>query len=253
MAHGYTPDPLQEAAYTPVPGLLHKYPSRALLIAAGGCAVNCRYCFRRHFPYSQHLPSDRLEQWLGYIAAHPEISEVILSGGDPLLCGNALLQRFIGAVERMPHIRSLRIHTRIPVVLPERVEPGLLEVLKGASVPIVLALHSNCAAEIDESVVRALHQLHRCGVLLLNQSVLLQGVNDSVEALSSLSMALQRARVLPYYLFLLDPVQGSAHFDVPLERALALHEGLRRALPRYLVPRLAQEVPGEPHKRVLAG
>lgn len=251
LAAGYTPDPLLEADFTPVPGLLHKYPSRVLLIASGGCAINCRYCFRRHFPYGEHR--NQIAAWVAYLEAHKEVHEVILSGGDPLLCSDQQLAEWLGALQEIEHIDSLRIHSRIPVVLPDRITPELIAVFKQLHKPITLVLHSNCAAEIDQSVLRALKRLHQAGVVLLNQSVLLKGVNDSAAALRDLSLSLQRARVLPYYLFLLDAVQGSAHFEVSETTALALHSELCRQLPRYLVPRLAREIAGELHKQVLAG
>jgi EF-P beta-lysylation protein EpmB len=232
---------------------LHKYDGRALLIATGSCAIHCRYCFRREFPYGeQQASAGRFRHALEQIAADESIAEVILSGGDPLSLSNARLAELGARLESIPHLRRLRIHSRHPVVLPGRVDEGLLDWLGGLRLSTVLVIHANHAAEIDGEVEAALAALSGCRVLLLNQSVLLRGVNDSVEALAALSERLADVGVLPYYLHLLDRVRGAAAFEVPEGRARELAEALRGLLPGYLVPRLVREVPGERSKTPVA-
>ena len=263
---GFTADPLAEAAATAQPGLLRKYRGRALLVVTGACAVHCRYCFRRHFPYAENRPGrgpaggsrdDGRGGWraaLDALAADPTVEEVILSGGDPLSVADDRLEGLVRAIEAIPHVRRLRVHSRNPIVLPERVDDRLLSWLAPPSaeprrrLERVLVVHANHAREIDGAVVAALGRLRSAGVTLLNQSVLLAGVNDSVEALEELSRALFGAGVLPYYLHLLDRVAGAAHFDVPEERARGLVGELAARLSGYLVPKLVREVPGAPAK-----
>jgi len=245
---GFGSDPLAEHAAFRAPGLLQKYHGRALLIASGACAVNCRYCFRREFPYSEQLGSGALSQALDTIALDPGIEEVILSGGDPLSLSNARLRAITGRLAQIPHIRRLRVHTRLPVVLPSRVDAGLTDWLRHLPWPVAVVLHSNHGNEIDDSVRAACARLREAGATLLNQAVLLRGVNDSVAALSSLSQRLFAAGVVPYYLHLLDRVRGVAHFEVPEERAQRLVGELASTLSGYLVPRLVREVPGGPAK-----
>ncbi|MGB5259224.1 MAG: EF-P beta-lysylation protein EpmB [Gammaproteobacteria bacterium] len=252
LPHGYCTDPLREADVMPVPGLLHKYHGRALLTVTGACAVHCRYCFRRHFPYLDANPAHG--QWtkvVDYLAAHPEINELILSGGDPLSLTDNRLQRLTSQLAGIDHLRTLRIHTRIPIVLPARIDAGLLEWLAGLSLRIVMVVHCNHPNEIDDSVSQAMQRLGRAGVTLLNQSVLLRDVNDAAETLVQLSQRLFADGVLPYYLHQLDRVQGAAHFEVDDKRARELLAALHGRLPGYLVPRLVREVPGEPGKRPL--
>lgn len=242
---GYTLDPVGDLASRAAAGLLHKYEGRALVIATGACAVHCRYCFRRHFPYAEESALHQgWEQSIAAIRADQSISEVILSGGDPLSLSDRRLQQFTTALATAPQIRRLRIHTRYPIVLPERVDEGLLNWLGSLPIQKVIVIHANHAREIDASVERALKDLARVGTTLLNQSVLLANVNDSAAALIELSEALFAAGVLPYYLHVLDKVAGAAHFDMPERRALELHEEIARRLPGYLVPRLVREVPG---------
>lgn len=249
---GYSHDPLQEQRFTPIPGLLHKYHGRVLLLTSGGCAVNCRYCFRRHFPYAQHQLDERhWQQALDYIRADSSIFEVILSGGDPLLARDAVLERLSAQLALIPHLTLLRIHTRLPIVIPERITPELLTWFTHTRLKPVLVLHSNHANEIDADVADAVTRLRRADVLVLNQSVLLKGVNDQVDALVALSHALGRIGVVPYYLHLLDPVQGAAHFAVNARIAKRLHTELRGRLPGYLLPRLVTETPGAYAKTVL--
>jgi EF-P beta-lysylation protein EpmB len=247
-ADGYTVDPLCELSSMPVPGVLHKYRGRALLTSTGACAVHCRYCFRRHYPYQAANPHRDERQTLDYFRHHPDIHEIILSGGDPLTLSDARLQRLTQALEGIPHLRRLRIHSRVPVVLPERVDPGLLDWLRAIRLQVVLVIHCNHPNEIDDSLRAALRGLQTAGVTLLNQSVLLRGVNDDTEVLAALSEQLFAAGVLPYYLHQLDPVQGTAHFAVPEEIAKTIVNQLYGKLPGYLVPRLVREQAGQPAK-----
>lgn len=250
---GYSADPLAESAAQPVPGLLKKYHGRALLIATGACAVHCRYCFRRHFPYAEaHAGGSRLEPALAAIAADPSIGEVILSGGDPLTLSDPRLADLTARLAATAHVHTLRIHSRLPVVLPQRVDDDLLGWLTPLPLRKVLVLHSNHPAEIDDSVGQALTALATSGVTLLNQSVLLRGVNDNADSLVALSERLHQAGVLPYYLHLLDRVQGAAHFEVPQIQGEALIAALRARLPGYLVPRLVREIPGASGKTIIA-
>lgn len=245
----YNEDPVGDRAALRQPGLLQKYHGRALLLATNACAINCRYCFRRHLRRATLVPQDHhLERALAYIKSHPTIREIILSGGDPLCLTDAKLTVLTARLREIAHVKRLRVHTRLPVVLPERVSDGLLRWLSGQPWPLVLVLHVNHANEIAAEVVAALARLRAARVTLLNQSVLLKGVNDSLSALAELSEALFAAGVLPYYLHVLDRVQGASHFAVPASQArLLLHE-LRRELPGYLVPRLVQEAAGLPYK-----
>ncbi|MEH6582182.1 MAG: EF-P beta-lysylation protein EpmB [Halioglobus sp.] len=246
---GYTEDPLQEANNNPVPGLIHKYHGRVLLIAAAGCAVNCRYCFRRHFDYGANNPSR--EDWartLKYVARDSSISEVILSGGDPLLLNDDLLAELIGRIEAIPHVKRLRIHTRLPVVLPARVTPELCATLNQSRLFPVVVIHCNHRNEIDPQMTSALRQLAEAGVSLLNQTVMLAGINDSADTLAALSEALFYAGVTPYYLHLLDRVSGASQFDIPESRALEIYRQLLATSSGYLVPKLVREIPGKPSK-----
>lgn len=233
-------------------GVIHKYQGRVLLIATGACAVHCRYCFRRHFPYSDVLAArDRWRPALAHIAADPSITEVILSGGDPLSLSDERLGELFEGIQAIPHLRRLRIHTRQPVVLPERVDAGLLKLLHSLSLKTAMVLHVNHAQELDSAVEEACRALRMAGLTLLNQSVLLAGVNDRVETLETLHERLFACGVLPYYLHVLDRVEGAAHFEVPESRARDLMRGLSRRSPGYLIPRLAREVPGEAAKTLL--
>lgn len=246
---GYVRDPVGDLASRGARGLLHKYQGRALLITTGACGVHCRYCFRRHFPYvEESAKPDDWREALEYLRADPSVNEVILSGGDPLTLSDARLAELVRSLETIPHIRRLRLHTRQPVVLPSRVDGALLAWLGACRLQKVVVLHVNHSREIDAAVRGACERLRGAGATLLNQSVLLRRVNDSTAALAELSEALAAAGVLPYYLNMLDPVAGAAHFDVPESEALALVEGLRALLPGYLVPRLVREVPGAPAK-----
>lgn len=248
-AEGFGPDPVGDLAAVVRPGVLAKYRGRVLLTATGACAVHCRFCFRRHFPYDQAIASaDRWRGALEHIAADDTISEVVLSGGDPLTLSDRRLSELAHALEAVPHVRRLRVHTRLPIVLPERVDAELLEWLGGTRLQSVVVVHANHANEVDAGVRAALARLKEAGVVLLNQSVLLRGVNDRVETLADLSEALFAAGAVPYYLHMLDRVAGAAHFEVAESRARALMSELSARLPGYLVPRLVREVPGAPAK-----
>ena len=246
---GYLPDPLIEYDAMPTPGLLHKYHGRALLTVTGACAIHCRYCFRRHFPYSEANPLvTHRDTALAYLRSHGDISEVILSGGDPLVLPDDRLRELATQLAAIPHIRTLRLHTRLPVVLPERVDSQLLDWVGNHPGRVVVVIHCNHPNEIDTGVTAALKQLTLAGVTLLNQSVLLKGINDTAETLNALSESLFAAGVLPYYLHQLDRVQGAAHFEVSDTRACELMQQLHATLPGYLVPRLVREIPGLPGK-----
>lgn len=240
---GFGSDPLAESRATPVPGLLHKYRGRALLITTGSCAIHCRYCFRRHFPYSEHRPQG-YRAAMEYLRSTPEIDEVILSGGDPLAMSDRNLSELAAELETIPHLQRLRIHSRLPVVLPSRVDEHLLQWLTGGRLAPILVIHANHPREIDAEVAAALGRLREAGIVLLNQTVLLRGVNDSSRDLSDLSKNLFAAGVLPYYLHLVDRVRGAAHFEVHEDEARALVRKLLQELPGYLVPRLVREIPG---------
>ncbi|NII10210.1 EF-P beta-lysylation protein EpmB [Oleiagrimonas sp. C23AA] len=252
IAPGFSVDAVGDMDARSAHGVLHKYHGRALLIASGSCAINCRYCFRRHFPYGEEIAAAaRWREALDYARQHPEVSELILSGGDPLSLATHKLRELTDGLAEVPHITRLRIHTRLPVVLPERIEADLLNWLQALPQQVVVVLHANHANEFDARVRQACAQLREVGCHLLNQSVLLRGVNDSVQALEALSEALFAAGVLPYYVHQLDRVQGAAHFEVDDARALTLIDGLRQRLPGYLVPRLVREVAGDASKRPL--
>lgn len=245
----YSVDPVGEQQCNPVPGLLHKYHGRVLLTVTGACAINCRYCFRRHFPYQDNNPGSLgWLQAIEYIAADPSITEVILSGGDPLLANDKTLQRLIAALADIKHLRRLRIHSRIPIVLPERMTPQLLKLLQLDDLSVVLVTHCNHANEIDTAVIDALQRCATNNIQLLNQSVLLHNVNNDEDVLCDLSEALFAAGVLPYYLHMLDKVQGAMHFDVSEKHARDLIKMMMQRLPGYLVPKLVIENSGADSK-----
>ncbi len=246
---GYQQDPLQESDVNPIPGLLHKYQSRVLLTFVGTCGINCRYCFRRHFPYGDNNPgTDGWDRALDYIAKDSSITEVILSGGDPLVANDKSLWALSEKLNDIPHVKRLRIHSRMPIVLPERITADFLHWMGQLKQKPVLVTHCNHPQEISPAVEQAMQALSDVGTVLLNQTVLLKGVNDNVDTLVDLSEALFAAGIQPYYLHLLDKVQGAAHFDLPEEEAKNLHWGLNQRLSGYLVPKLVYEKAGAPAK-----
>ncbi len=246
---GYGPDPVGDLQAVEPGGILQKYRGRALLMTTGACAIHCRYCFRRQFPYSQvNAAAGEWRHTLTSLSRSTDVDEVILSGGDPLSLSDRRLEALAGGLAEIPHLRRLRVHSRLPVVLPERVNDALLGWLAGSRLKPLLVLHAHHANELDDSVATACARRTAAGVTLLNQAVLLRGVNDDGDALSALSQRLFDMDVLPYYLHLLDPVASAAHFDVPAERARALMREVAARLPGYLVPRLVREGAGETTK-----
>jgi len=248
---GFASDPLEEVDATRN-GVVRKYAGRALLIATAACPVHCRYCFRRHFPYAEQTAArDEWQTTVSTLAEDRQITEVILSGGDPLSLSNRRLGALVKQLDELEHLETLRIHTRFPIVLPQRIDTGLLELLAATRLRIVLVIHCNHAQEIDATVVAAVANMRHAGIIVLNQSVLLNGVNDDPDTLVELSRQLFAAGALPYYLHELDRVAGAAHFEVEASRALELIDAIRSRLPGYLVPRLVREIPGTLSKTIL--
>ena len=251
---GYVTDPLGEEQANQQPGVLHKYKSRFLLTLTGACAVHCRYCFRRHFPYQENLPKN--EDWLnikGYIESQPDINEVIFSGGDPLTLSNRKLKLWIDRLESLAQIKFLRIHSRVPIVIPNRVDEELVSLLKNSRLRIILVVHSNHAAELDDFTCTKLSLLVQQQITVLNQAVLLNGVNNSAQVLVDLSYRLFDAGVMPYYLHVLDKVKGAHHFDLSPEQINLIYKDVLENLPGYLVPKLVREIAGEKNKTPLFG
>ena len=250
---GYSTDPLEEQDDAiAVPGLLHKYINRALLLVKGGCAVNCRYCFRRHFPYQDNQGNKA--NWrhaLDYIRQQPELDEIIFSGGDPLMAKDHELAWLLDEIETIPHIKRLRIHSRLPVVIPARITEALTQRFSQSRLQILLVTHINHANEIDPELCDAMTRLKRANVTLLNQGVLLRGVNDNADTLAKLSNALFDAGIMPYYLHVLDRVQGAAHFMVPDDEARLIMRELMTKVSGYMVPKLTREIGGEPSKTTI--
>jgi EF-P beta-lysylation protein EpmB len=248
----FNTDPVNESEYNPVPGIVHKYHNRVLMIISPNCAVNCRYCFRRHFPYNENRQSK--QQWLkalDYLRTKPQINEVIYSGGDPLAANDNFLSWLTQQIESIRHIKRLRIHTRLPVVIPSRVDSQLIDWLGNTRLKPTMVLHINHANEIDTKLCEAVDQLKSAGITILNQSVLLKEVNDSSEQLIALSEKLFDAGIMPYYLHMLDPVQGASHFDIPKDRAIEIFNQMQSALPGFLLPKLVQEKAGETSKSLI--
>lgn len=245
-------DPVGDSAAQRGLGLLQKYAHRVLLVTTGACAVHCRYCFRRHYPYNDLEPGRRgLQASLDEIAADPSLHEVILSGGDPLTLSDTLLSWLVDQVNQIPHVQRLRIHTRLPVVIPQRVCDALLTWVRAARPAVYFVMHFNHAREIDARTNQALSELRRAGASLLNQAVLLRGVNDSLEAQLALCQTLVDQQVIPYYLHQLDPVQGAMHFETPESQGKEIVRQLRENLPGYAVPQFVREIAGEPNKTPL--
>jgi len=253
VVEGFSRDPLREDQATFTPGLLSKYRGRSLIVTTGRCGVHCRFCFRRHHPApALDGDEDRLERALDHLARDRSIHEVILSGGDPLVLEDDVLCKLAERVSRMEGIRRLRIHTRMPVVVPQRVTDALLAGIRQVPLAVVMVLHVNHPAEIDGDVAQAIGRLVDAGIPLLSQSVLLQGVNDQCDILAELYERLIDLRVTPYYLHQLDRVSGAAHFEVPEKKGVELITGLRALLPGYAVPRYVRDMPGSLNKQVLA-
>jgi L-lysine 2,3-aminomutase len=249
---GFSLDPLAETKQNPIPGILHKYHGRALVTLSGVCAVHCRYCFRRHFPYSANQIGRK--DWpdiFHYLTEHPDIQEIILSGGDPLLVQDHILAEFIAQLKQQTQIKTLRIHSRLPIVLPARITPALCQLLQDSGLHIVMVTHCNHPQEIDRHVSQAAALLRTHHIHIFNQAVLLHGVNDNIDALRQLSERLWEISVLPYYLHMLDKVQGAAHFAVDVRIAKQLMKKLSALLPGYLVPKLVQELPGAHSKTLI--
>jgi len=249
---GYSVDPLAESAANRAPGIIQKYRGRVLFMVSSACAVHCRYCFRRHFPYAEHRQSRA--DWqaaLDELSKDDSVREVIFSGGDPLSVSNKQLSWLTEQIAAMPHVHTLRIHTRLPIIIPDRIDQGCLEWLDQSRLKIVMVIHSNHPNELDDAVQNALVKIGQCNVTLLNQAVLLRNVNDRVEILADLSEKLFKAGVVPYYLHLQDKVQGTHHLDLSESTAVQLHQQLKARLPGKLVPKLAKEIPGEANKLVL--
>lgn len=246
---GYCADPVGDLHAVAAPGVIHKYQGRLLLIVTGACAIHCRYCFRRNFPYADlQLSSRKLQQAIDYIVGHEDISEVILSGGDPLLLTDAKLGRLLERLAAIPHIKRLRIHSRTPVVLPERITDALLQNLAATAKQIVLVLHANHGNELSPAVAKACAKLRGQNITLLNQSVLLKGVNNDADILCRLSEKLFDCGVLPYYLHMLDQAMGTGHFEVAEAEAQHLYREIRSRLPGYLTPTLVREQAGAAYK-----
>lgn len=253
QADGFTPDPVGDLHAMAAPGVLHKYEGRALLVTTGACGIHCRYCFRREFPYGS--AGSRAEAWrpfLEYLKSRDDIEEVLLSGGDPLTLTDGKLKELVTAIEAFAHVRRLRIHSRMPVVIPQRVTGELVELLASSRLAVWFVVHLNHPNELDRSVADRLAMLVDAGIPVLNQAVLLRGVNDDVETLAELCRRLVDHRVQPYYLHQLDRVRGAAHFEVPVSEGQALVEQLRSRLPGYAVPSYVVETAGAPSKTPLA-
>lgn len=245
---GYSADPLAEQS-TPLPGLLHKYANRVLLMVRTGCAVNCRYCFRRHFPYQDNSPNKLgFKDVAQYIAQRPQINEIILSGGDPLMANDRQLASLFKLLEPIKHLTRVRIHTRLPVVIPTRVTNQFIELCRHSRFNILMVLHINHGNEIDNGVAQMATRLKQAGITLLNQAVLLKGINDCATTQIELSERLFNAGIMPYYLHLLDKVAGASHFDSDEAAAIAMMRQLYQQLPGFLVPKLVREIGGEAHK-----
>ena len=248
-AEGFIDDPLAEKHSNLQKGLIHKYHGRVLVLLSTGCAVNCRYCFRRHFPYQENrMSKNDWQATLNYVAQDSSIEELILSGGDPLMLNDQQLEKFITQAEKISHLQRLRIHTRLPVVIPQRITDSFVKILQYSRFDCAIVLHINHAREVDAILTKYLSKLTRAGITLLNQAVLLRGVNDSLEAQTELSKILFSAGVLPYYLHLLDKVKGAHHFEVSESDAIKLHRQLLLKLSGFLVPKLVREEAGRGSK-----
>jgi EF-P beta-lysylation protein EpmB len=252
IVEGFSADPLYEKNYSPQPGLLHKYQGRVLIMLSGSCAIHCRYCFRREFPYSAHRLSPKVWQpTLTYIANDSSIEEVILSGGDPLLIEDDCFKQLLFELAAIPHLKRVRIHSRLPIVLPKRINNTLLKLLANIRFKVIMVIHCNHAQEIDDAVIKALHDLYHAGIIILNQAVLLKGINDTWTCLKQLAERLFDLNVSFYYLHLLDRVNGTAHFEVNEEQAKMIYAQLQASLPGYMIPKLVREQAGAKAKVII--
>ncbi len=249
---GFGLDPVGDLEAMAETGVIHKYQGRALLINTGSCAIHCRYCFRRNFPYSDfQLSNQKQKQAISYLREHADISEVILSGGDPLLLSDAKLTTFILEINKIAHLKRIRVHSRVPIVLPDRISDDLIKTLKYSAKQLIMVVHCNHANELNIEVASACEKMRQAGIMLLNQSVLLKDINDNVLQLAQLSEKLLRLGILPYYLHLLDKAAGTAHFEVSQSTAILLMRQLQAQLPGYLVPKLVKEEAGEVAKTII--
>ena len=247
--NNFSVDPVNESSFNPIPGIVHKYPNRVLMIISPNCAINCRYCFRRHFPYDENRQNKM--QWhkaLDYLTNKPEINEVIYSGGDPLAANDNFLHWLTSKLESINSIKRLRIHTRLPVVIPSRIDDKLLHLLGNTRLKPTVVLHINHTNEISNALTRGVDRLKKAGITVLNQSVLLKGINDNSNQLISLSEKLFDVGIIPYYLHMLDPVQGASHFDTSKDHAIEIYSQLKSQLPGFLLPRMVEEKPGQTSK-----
>ncbi len=252
--NNYVKDPLQEKAFNYIPGLIHKYHGRVLLLSNKSCAIHCRYCFRQNFPYTHNIASgNNLKQIINYINNDNSIEEVILSGGDPLLAPNKYFKKLLNTLENIPHLTTIRLHSRVPIVLPSRLEKDLINIFSKSRLKIVLVIHSNHPNEINTEVAKYFNKINKNKIILLNQSVLLKNINDNPVTLAKLSKKLFDLKVLPYYLHILDPVIGAEHFEVNLQQAKKIYTELAAILPGYLLPKLVIEKPGAKNKILIAG
>lgn len=249
---GFVTDPVQDCSFQKTGRLLQKYEGRVLIIATGSCAMNCRFCFRQNYPYEEISTSlMSYDEELSYISSRADIDEVILSGGDPLSNSNRQLEMLLSAVNAIPHVQRIRFHTRFPIGIPERLDDGFIDLLKKSRCQIIFVLHINHPNELDHDIIMALQKVKSAGAVLLSQTVLLQGVNDSATTLCELYKKLGNFGVTSYYLHQLDPIQGAQHFEVSKEIGLKIIEELQSKLPGYLVPKYVQEIPGKPSKTTL--
>nr|WP_152411796.1 EF-P beta-lysylation protein EpmB [Moraxella macacae] len=252
QALGFVADPLAEKLANPTKGVIHKYRSRVLIPITGACMVHCRYCFRQHFDYQENLPTTNDWQTIvDYIVKHPEVNEVILSGGDPLSLSDRRLFAILDILESLSQICTIRLHSRVPVVIPSRLHDALLQRLSSSRCQIVLVIHANHPNELDDETVFYFKQAKLAQITLLNQTVLLKNINNNADVLATLSEKLWQAGVLPYYLHVLDKVAGASHFYIDDEQAVAIYWQLLEKCAGYLVPKLVRETPNEAFKTPL--
>jgi len=246
---GFCGDPIEDASFKKTSKLLQKYDGRVLLVCTGACVMNCRFCFRQNFDYE--VENNSFAEELEVISADPTISEVILSGGDPLSLADSTLEKLLGALDQIPHIKRIRFHTRFPIGIPERIDDSFLDMLSKIRAQIWFVVHTNHANELDDDVLVHLKKLQKLGIVLLSQTVLLKGVNDNVKTLKDLFEKLSNNGIAPYYLHQLDKVQGAAHFEVSAKDGKQFIQEIAKQLSGYAVPKFVCEIPGEPGKTIL--